>query len=236
MAAVLDFDTLRSVTVRGGPGGWAHVARSFRSPSDADALTRQFPTTGFGWSLQRRLAEIAGRGDGRFRTSSRPLLRSLDPALAGYLRDDDRVPSPDAGTSAVVERESLAPVWNAFAEQLLSFDYRSAIGWIAGLDLSRAPLQADLEVGEPGSWYHAHRDLGRRAVSHIFYFNPEWDARWGGCLRILRTRDIESVVAEIVPLSNASVVLVHRGALWHGTLPLAPAAAARRSLHVWFWA
>jgi SM-20-related protein len=163
-------------------------------------------------------------------------LRSLDPALAGYLRDDERVPSPDAGTSVVVERESLAPLWNDFAAQLLSPDYRSAIGRIAGLDLSNAPLQADLEVGEPGSWYHAHRDLGRRAVSHIFYFNPEWDTRWGGCLRILRTRDIEAVVDEIVPLSNTSVVLVHRGALWHGTLPIARAAAARRSLHVWFWA
>jgi hypothetical protein len=218
------------------PGRWSCVGESFRSAQFSDELTASYPTQGFKGSLQRLMLETSGRDPGRYRTSAKPFLRSLDPAMAGYLRDDDRVPSPEAGRSTLVHEDSLAPIWRRFGEDLLSDAYRAAISELTQVDVSSAPLQADFEVGELGSWYHAHRDLGRRAVSHIFYFNPQWEAEWGGNLRLLEGRDIDMVVAEVAPVSGTSVLMVHRNDLWHGTLPLRRPGVERRSLHVWFWA
>lgn len=235
MATVLNLERLRTASFHAVPGRWALIEDSYTTPHAGELLSARYPSSDFEIPLQRRIAEAVGRHPGRFRTSSRPLLRSLDPAMAGYLAEDARTPNADAGRSMLMLPVTLDEVWRRLAEDLLSSEYRAVMSELSGLDLSNAPLQADFEVGEQGSWYHAHRDRGRRKVSHIFYFNDAWQPRWGGCLRMLEARDIERVIDEVVPLTGTSVVMLHDGGLWHGTLPLTEPAVERRSLHVWFW-
>ena len=59
----------------------------------------------------------------------------------------------------------------------------------------------------------------------MFYFNQEWDSNWGGCLRILKDDNADSVFQEIPPLLNTSVILVRSDNSWHTVTPVSPEAA-----------
>jgi Rps23 Pro-64 3,4-dihydroxylase Tpa1-like proline 4-hydroxylase len=155
--------------------------------------------------------------------------------MVGYVVGDERVPSADARHSQVDAGADLAPIWHALAADLLSMEYRDAVTTATCIDVREAPMQAHFEVGETGSWYHPHVDKNHRAVSHLFYFNERWDRHWGGSLRILRSRDIDDVIAEIDPIAGVAVLMAHAPALWHGTPAITEPGVVRRSLHVWFW-
>jgi Rps23 Pro-64 3,4-dihydroxylase Tpa1-like proline 4-hydroxylase len=78
--------------------------------------------------------------------------------------------------------------------------------------------------------------LASKIVTQVFYFNVGWDPDWGGCLRILGSREPEDLIAELPPRLGSSSILVRSDSSWHSVTPVSGSApAARLSLIVtWF--
>jgi hypothetical protein len=80
-----------------------------------------------------------------------------------------------------------------------------------------------------------HLDMRQKIATHIFYLNAGWNTWWGGCLRILNSKDEEDVVAEIPPRIGNASILVRSDRSWHTVTPVTAAPVPRRSLIVtWF--
>src|SRR4051794_31970532 len=140
---LLDLDALAAQPFRTDPPRWQTVTRSFRHADSATALAAEYPTDGFEFPLQRRILAATNRldqaGDGRrFRSQTRVLLESGDPAMLGYLPEDERVPGSDASWSTVRAPETLTPSWRQLAEDLLSDAYRELITELSGIDVRRS--------------------------------------------------------------------------------------------------
>src|SRR5947207_9282972 len=86
---------------------------------------------------------------------------------------------------------------------------------LTGRALMDAPMEAYVCHYGPGAWLGPHLDLKDKIVTHVFYFNESWDAENGGCLNILRSRDMADTFAEIAPIIGNSSVLVRSENLWH---------------------
>ncbi|MDM8348739.1 2OG-Fe(II) oxygenase [Pseudomonas sp. sp1636] len=110
------------------------------------------------------------------------------------------------------------------------------------LDELRLALNRELYLGledcechfalyPPGAFYQKHvdrfRDDDRRAVSAVFYLNPDWQPEQGGALRLYLA---DGTTREVLP--EAGSLLVFRSAdLPHEVLP---ASRERLSLTGWF--
>jgi Rps23 Pro-64 3,4-dihydroxylase Tpa1-like proline 4-hydroxylase len=107
---------------------------------------------------------------------------------------------------------------------------------LTGHDLSEAPIEVNVFHYGPGSWMGPHKDLEDKIVTHVLYFNAEWDAKSGGCLTILRSSDMSDVKAEIPPVVGNSAVLVRPDDSWHAVSRVVDGSeTSRRSVTVTFY-
>lgn len=216
---VLDLDALHGARMAEHPYAWGAVARSFADGDAARELAQTFPDEGFEWHAQRQLLVALGRGDSpearRHAVRTRALI--------------------ERGEDGPFEAEALADVWRALAADLLSAEYRAALGACTGRDLSGCPMQTHFWRYEVGSRFDPHVDKAHKVVTHLIYLNEEWDASWGGCLRILRSGDIEDVAHEVVPTAGQAAVLVRCERAWHAVSELQPGHGSRKVLQTWFW-
>jgi SM-20-related protein len=114
--------------------------------------------------------------------------------------------------------------------------------YLALMDGLRQGLNRELYLGlddyechfawyPPGAFYQKHldrfRDDDRRAVSAVFYLNPDWQAEQGGALRLYladeTTRDVQPQAGSLLVFLSAD--------LPHEVLP---ASRERLSLTGWF--
>ena len=58
---------------------------------------------------------------------------------------------------------------------------------LTGCDLATVPMEVNVFHYGPGAWLGPHVDLEDKIVTHVLYFNTEWNAADGGCLSILRS-------------------------------------------------
>jgi len=65
-----------------------------------------------------------------------------------------------------------------------------------------------------------HTDSATKLISVLLYMNADWSAK-GGCLRLLRSRNIEDSIVEIPPLGGTLVAFRRSARSWHGHLPFA---------------
>jgi SM-20-related protein len=91
------------------------------------------------------------------------------------------------GGRAVSHAEGLSPAWLELAADLLSPGYRRAMTRLTGCDLATVPMEVNVFHYGPGAWLGPHVDLEDKIVTHVLYFNTEWNAADGGCLSILRS-------------------------------------------------
>lgn len=130
----------------------------------------------------------------------------------------------------------LAPVWRELASSLLSMQYRQAMSGLTGRDLGELDIEANIFHYGVDAWMGPHLDLKEKVVTHVLYFNDEWDPSDGGCLNILRSSDRSDVFAEIPPIVGNSVVLVRSDRSWHSvTRNLGRSGRSRRSMTVTFY-
>jgi hypothetical protein len=140
------------------------------------------------------------------------------------------------GAAEPAHREQLSPVWVAAARDLVSSAYRASLSELTGLDLRAVPVEVNACHYGPGGWLGPHADLTDKLVTHVLYFNDNWDPVLGGCLRILRSPNLNDVAAELGPNVDQSVVIVRSECSYHAVTPVAGRARdSRRSVTITFY-
>src|SRR5713101_4814773 len=184
---VLDLDALAGAELQTEPYDWALVDPAFR-PGAADALLETFPAGNY-WIID------GNDGEKQYTYAARPLVT--------------------LGAESPVNAPDLDPVWAGLAEDLVSVDYRQALGGLTGVSLVDALLEASIWRWDAGHQLGPHRDLPAKLVTQVFYFSESWDERWGGALRILNSQDSADIRTEIPPRNGTASVLVRSESSWH---------------------
>jgi SM-20-related protein len=207
MGALVDLEALAGARLETTPYEWAYLPRALHRAA-ADELRATFPERGF-W----RLRDHDGEKSMDYR------LRALVPL----------------GAERAVDAGSLAPVWRRFAAELLSPAYREASEQGLGRSLDGAPLEVSAWRWGPDSELGPHADIPRKLASQVFYFNEAWDPGWGGCLRILGSKDVEDTVAELPPALGSASIIVRSDSSWHAVPRVRGGAAEPRLSVVATW-
>jgi SM-20-related protein len=140
------------------------------------------------------------------------------------------------GEKKVAHAETLSPIWQQIAHDLLSDEYRMAMSELTGIDLLSAPIEVNLFHYGQGAWLGPHLDLKDKIVTHVLYFNSEWDPKDGGYLAILGSKNIHDTVFVIPPTIGNSSVLVRSNKSWHAVMPISEQCkTSRRSMTVTFY-
>jgi hypothetical protein len=190
------------------PYRWAIIDRLF-SPADGNALVKSFPRDHF-----KTVKGYDGEKGYEYEARSLIAMRA----------------------SSASHGEFLSPAWQELAADLLSPAYRAAMSRLTGFDLSSLPIEVNVSHYGARAWLGPHVDLEDKIVSHILYFNSQWNETDGGCLTILRAADMSQVVAIVPPLIGNSVVLVRSQNSWHAVSRVRDGKReSRRSMTVTFY-
>ena len=125
----------------------------------------------------------------------------------------------------------LEPGQAACCDQYLALfdELRQAIN--RNLYLGLEDYESHFALYPPGAFYQKHldrfRDDDRRAVSAVFYLNPDWQAEQGGALRLYLA---DGSTHDVLPEAGTLVVFLSAD-LPHEVLP---ASRERLSLTGWF--
>lgn len=206
-ARILGISKIDAIELEEDPFRWGLVGPLF-DPSTAVHLARKFP-----------LDEAEHREGNDGRRSWRYQVRCLLPM----------------GRATPVRPQALDPRWRQLADELAGPAYRTALSRLTGVELDPLDLEANLFSYGPGAFQEAHPDLPEKVVTHVLWFNEDWEEDFGGCLRILRSSDPEDVARELLPSLGWSALFVRSASSWHSVTPVSDAAPAdRRALVVTF--
>ena len=140
------------------------------------------------------------------------------------------------GKKEVMYSDQLSPGWRQLAEDLLSDEYRQAISQLMGIDLSSALMEVNIFQYGQGAWMGPHVDLKEKIVTHVLYFNSQWDLDLGGGLAILASKNLSDTVFVVPPIIGCSSVIVRSNHSWHAVLPiLEHCKTTRKSMTVTFY-
>lgn len=190
------------------PYKWAIVDQLFH-PSDALALTSTYPHDHY-------KTVIGYDGEKGYEYDVRSLVHM--------------------GSDQVTRFENLSPAWQKLSQQLISNEYRETISRLSDLDLLTVPIEINAFHFGQGAWQGAHLDLKDKIITHILYFNTSWSQENGGCLSILRSKDMSDVETSVLPIVGNSAILVRSEQSWHAVTPVSKSAPiTRRSITVTFY-
>jgi hypothetical protein len=184
---MMDLDRIMDARLHRQPYRWGTVDRLY-SAADAAALAATYPRDHF-----RLISGYGGEKD--YEYEARPLIVM--------------------GASEISFESHLSDAWRSFARLFLSPAYREAVAAISDCDLRDALLEVNVFHYGPGASLGPHADLPEKIVTHVLYFNEEWDAADGGCLQILSAKDERAVVNEVLPLIGNSAFLARSENSWH---------------------
>jgi SM-20-related protein len=205
---MIDVVALRSTAMCTEPFRWAHIPSLFASDSIRN-LTMEYPTQGF-----KTMVGHDAEKTWQYEVCSVVPMGGSGPTPGRY----------------------LTSVWADFARALVSDAYRSAISSVTGIDVTEAPVEVNAFHYPAGSWLGPHCDLPTKRITHVFYFNDNWNDADGGALLILRSSDINDVHTTVSPSSGSSALFVRSENSWHAVQPVASRAVrSRRSVVVTFY-
>jgi len=201
---MIDLDALAATPLQQAPYDWALVDGAF-DRERAPALIDTFPTRDF-W-------QIAGHdGEKSYTYDARPLVI--------------------CGADHAVELSPLSEPWQEVVDDLLSPGYREALSTAIRRPLDDAVMEANIWRWPNQAHLGPHLDMTEKIVTHVFYLNAGWNPWWGGCLRILNSKDEDDLASEIPPLLGNASILVRSDRSWHTVSPVGAAPVPRRSLIV----
>jgi hypothetical protein len=204
---MINFAAISTTPLQRDPFEWALVDRAI-DPAGAVRLVDTFPVDDF-WRLSN------DDGEKSYTYSARPLV------VLGEDRPPDLAPLPDP--------------WQELVEDLLAPEYRSSLSEVLGQPLDDALMEAAVWRWDGGAELGPHLDMPEKIATQVFYLNGGWNRWWGGCLRILRSRDDGDLYEELPPLLGTSSILIRSERSWHSVSPVASAPVPRRSVIVtWF--
>ncbi len=136
-------------------------------------------------------------------------------ALAGVFAD---LPRMAKRGSFPIGSLSLGARAGALVDELTGPRFRAAIAEKFALDLKDAPTMITLRGQSTERDGQIHCDSTAKRVTVLLYLNPEGEA-WGahdGCLRLLRSRDLEDFAVEVPPVNGTLLVFPNSAEAWHG--------------------
>jgi hypothetical protein len=205
---MIDLTRIEGQALSTEPYSWASIGELF-ALSDAAALVESYPVDSF-------KTLIGNDGEKGWEYEARSLIQM--------------------GAAVPSHPENLSRAWQELAGDLVSPGYREAMGRLTGHDFTASPIEVNVFHYGPGAWMGPHKDLADKIVTHVLYFNEEWNAEVGGCLRILRSSEMSDVQAEIPPVVGDSAVLVRSEDSWHAVSRVVDGSStSRRSVTVTFY-
>ena len=204
---MIDLQRVADTRLETEPFSWAKLDRLF-APADAAELARTFPRDHF-----KTVSSYDGEKQYHYEARS----------LVSMGADSPSYP------------EELSDAWRRLAAELVSPPYRSAISRLVGMDLMSAPVEVNVFHYGRGATLGPHLDLSDKLVTQTMYFNDEWDPADGGCLLILRSKNMADVFTEVVPIVGSAAIIVRSASSWHAVSPVIQGSASRRSLTATFY-
>jgi SM-20-related protein len=205
---MINLTRLTTQTLASEPYRWAFIDLLFSS-TDARSLVKTFPRDHF--------KTVTGYdGEKGYQYEARSLIAM--------------------GADTPTHPEFLSPAWRGLADDLLSREYCDAMAQLTKVKLENLPIEANVFHYGRNAWLGPHVDLPDKVMTHVFYFNDEWDEQDGGCLTILRNGEMTEVVKVVPPLVGNSVVVVRSDNSWHAVSRVREKCRrSRRSLTVTFY-
>jgi SM-20-related protein len=204
---MVSFESVRGARFRDDPFVWGAV-RGVVEPGVRAQLVSEFPESGF--EHMRRTHGSDKQYEGWFRALRKP----------------------DGDHTCL---DGLSRCWQEFVSELESSAYRAAMSACTGFDLANDLLELTLWRLGPSHFLSPHTDIRAKRLAHLIYFNPDWLPQWGGCLRILRSNNIDDHVVEFAPTCENSIVLVRSENSWHGVTRVTGTVSERKVLQISFW-
>jgi hypothetical protein len=129
----------------------------------------------------------------------------------------------------------LNRLWHRLSAELHGEHYRLTLCELANIDLRGLDIEITLWRQEFGGFADPHLDNpAKRLINLIYLSDPDWKSEEGGCLRFLRSKDIDDVEAEILPHLGTSVVFLRSETSWHGYKPIVTTERPRLAVQVVF--
>jgi SM-20-related protein len=139
------------------------------------------------------------------------------------------------GADEVSNRSELSASWQRFGDEVMSAEFRAALGRLVQIDLTDAVLEVNVTEYPVGAHLGPHVDLREKITTMVFYFNDRWDEQQGGALHILGSKNIEDVAGVIPPTIGNAAILVRADNSWHAVPRLREnISSSRRSVNVIF--
>ena len=117
-----------------------------------------------------------------------------------------------------VEGLQFRPGFQLMVDALESEEFRKAFEEKFQVDLSGRPTTITVRGRCAGGDGQIHTDSVGKIITILIYLNPLWHDS-SGRLRVLRTKNIEDVAAEVVPSGGNLLAFLRSDHSWHGHLP-----------------
>ncbi|AFY51253.1 hypothetical protein Nos7524_5541 [Nostoc sp. PCC 7524] len=212
---MLQLDAIRQTSMQEVPYHWA-VIENLLSQEASLELAASFPQENF------RLS--AGEGYGYL--WGEMLASSDDMALMYNFGELWRERIAEGRLSS--DLHHLSHNWQQLIQVLWQPQYRQALTQMSGIELKDCAMVIGFRRYNGGHLHRPHTDEPSKALTHLVFFNEQWPIEWGGCLRILKDEQPESVYQDIPPLNKLSAVIVRSDNSWHMVTPVTSSVSQPR--------
>jgi len=135
------------------------------------------------------------------------------PEACGKINAD--YPSIEQSGSFPLSQLTYGPAFKAFTEELEGEEFRKAFEEKFKLDLSGRPSTITVRGRCSDHDGKIHTDSKSKIITILIYMNPNWGDP-GGRLRLLRSQNIEDVLAEVPPKDGTLIAFKRSENSWHG--------------------
>jgi hypothetical protein len=128
-----------------------------------------------------------------------------------------------------INRVEYGPAFKQLVDELLSKEFEQVIAEKFGLELAGLPQM--LTVRGWCGWKadgHIHTDSKDKVITVLLYLNEKWEQD-GGKLRLLGSKKLDDVVAEVQPTFGNLLLFKRSDNSWHG---YHPCEGERRSMQL----
>lgn len=130
-------------------------------------------------------------------------------------RIDADFPKIEQGGSFPIASLTFGEAFGELSDELLGESVKTAFSKKFGLDLSDRPATLTVRGRCREKDGKVHTDSRSKLITALIYLNDGWSGG-GGQLRLLRSNDIEDVIAEVPPFAGTLICFRNRENAWHG--------------------
>jgi hypothetical protein len=110
---------------------------------------------------------------------------------------------------------TYGPVFKQLLDELKSDAFRDAVGEKFSIDLTNIPTMITVRGACGKKDGSIHTDTESKILSLLLYMNPAWETD-GGRLRLLKSKNIEDVAAEVPPVAGTLLIFRRADNSFHG--------------------